>query len=478
MTERFFSTFQIASLLRVAPGAVAEWMAKGWLNSSSTPEGVVQITESDLVSFLEDQGFDFGEEFTHAVTPEQRDEVYRRARDRKADANDANDPVSTAEAMAPEAPKPDQPGEPVDAAQLRLRAEQICDAILADAMGQGAQAVHLTPHRDRLKLQLWINSSPHDKPHFGRRLPDDLGREIIACLLDRANLDIAPEDLTVPRRVEFTRSIEGQQLTLRMSAMPTVNGPRLVISIPHRPDDQALVLEDTARIRLEKLLQGDGLIVVASKRKTGRDRTLRALLADADTDGRSVIAIERNSEPYLDDVIQLQINPASGLTFATAMAAMEYQNADTIVLTELRDPATAFGAFDAAHDGALVIAGINANSALTATGELLAMGLEPWPLGTTLKAIVEQTVVRTLCGHCDGGCERCRQTGWSGRTVLSGVVFIEGRLAELIRTGGSSEQFAQAIVQTGPGSLAHAAQAAVDAGITTPAEVAHILAIN
>ena len=496
MTERLFSTFQIASLLRTAPGAVVEWMVKGWLNSSRTPGGVSQVTESDMVKFLEDQGFDFGEELSGALTAEQRDEVYRRARARKAAANGAGTPVKTATVVAaPQPEQPDQPGEmddqseaempqveadelpfpetpqapPIDAAPPRLRAGQICDAILADAVKHGARAIHLTPHRDGLKLQLRINGSLRDKPQFNRRLPDGLRREIIACFLNRANRDIAPGDLALPHSVEFTRSIEGSQLTFRLSALPTVNGPRLVIRMPcPAADIELLALEDAARTRLEELLQGDGLIVVASKRRTGRDRTLRALLAAADTDGCSVIAIERNSAPDLDDVVQLQINPAAGLTYAAAMAGMEYQDADAIVLTELRDPAVAFNAFDAAHDGALVIAGINAGSAPAAIGELRAMGLEPWPLASTLKAIVEQAAVRTL--GADGG--------WSGRMVLSGVVFVEGELVELIRTGGLAEQFERAIAQGSPGSLAHAAQVAVDTGITTPAEVARILRRN
>ena len=129
---------------------------------------------------------------------------------------------------------------------------------------------------------------------------------------------------------------------------------------------------------------------------------------------------------------------------------------------------------DAAHDGSLVIAGINAHSAASAMDELLVMGLEPWPLGGALKAIVEQTSVRTLCPRCQGGCDACEQTGWSGRKVLSGVVFIDAHLGELIRTGGSPQQFAQIVAQTSQTSLSDAAQAAVDAGETTVEEVAHI----
>ena len=399
----------------------------------------------------------------------QRDEAYRRSPEIEADRLPPPEPPQTP---------------PVDAALLRRRAGQICDAILADAVKQGAGAVHLTPHRDGLKLQLLINGSLRDKPHFDRRLPDSLKGEIIARMLNRANPDIDPENLTVHHSIEFTRSIEGSRLALRLSALPTVNGTRLVIRLPHRPAAD-LSLEDAARTRLGELLQGDGLIVVASKRGIGRDLTLRALLAEADTDRRGVIAIERNYQADLDDVVQLQINPSAGLTFATAMEAMEYQNADTIVLSELRDPPTAFKALAAAHDGALVIAGINANSALAATDELLAMGIEPWPLGITLKAIVEQASVRTLCEYCRqsdsggaflaNGCGRCARSGWSGRTVLSGVVFVDGQLGQLIRGGGSREQFERTMEKGSPGSLAHAAQAAVDAGITTPAEVARVL---
>ena len=195
---------------------------------------------------------------------------------------------------------------------------------------------------------------------------------------------------------------------------------------PPAADIESLALEDAARTRLEELLQADGLILVAAKRRTGRDMTLRALLDAVDTDGRSAIAVERNSAPDLDNVVQVQINPAAGLTYAAAMAAMEHQDADAIVLTELRDPATALNAFDAAHDGALVIAGINANSASEALTELLAMGIEPWPLGGTLKAIVEQGA-RT------------------DTTPPSSVTFVEGQLVEVIRYAGTAAQRDQAL---------------------------------
>jgi len=459
MTERLFSTYQIAKLLGTTLGSVAQWMEKGTLSFCRMPDGAARITESDLIKFLTEQGIDLGEVlakagYTKVAAIGSTSDLLPQAvsvgpAGALAEATTSitppapiDDGPSRTDDQPPAleiAPADQSPGETsaaqlIEAARPDLRAEQICDAILADAARSGAQAICLTPHRDHLVLQLRIGGVLRDKLNFDRHLPDGLRRQIITCLLNRAKPDMAPESLTVPLNAEFTRTIDARNFRLRLSALPTVHGPRLVIHMPCQAADlDLLALEDTARARLEKLLQADGLILVASKRRTGRDLTLRALLNAADTDRRNTIAIEQNSAPDLDNVVQLQINPAAGLTYAAAMDAMEHQDANVIVLTELRDPATALKAFDAAHDGALVIAGVNANSASAAISELLAMGLEPWPLGGTLKAIVEQS-------------------GRPDRTVLSSVIFVEGQLADAIRHAGTAAQCDQAIAQAHPGA--------------------------
>ena len=432
MSERLFSTYQIAKLLGTTLGSVAKWMDKGSLSFCRMPDGTARITESALIEFLTEQGIDLGEMLAAAGSAKVA------AAGGISGLLPQTVPVETADDLADESFEETSAPRLAEAARPDLRAGQICDAILADAARQGAQTIGITPHRDHLALQLRTGGVLHEKLNFDRHLSDGLRREIIECLLNRADPDIDPENLTVPHSAEFTQTIDGQDFTLRLSALPTVHGPRLVIHMPCQAADiESLALEDTARARLEKLLQADGLIVVASKRRTGRDLTLRALLNAADIDGRCAIAIEQNSAPDLDNVVQLQINPAAGLTYAAAMAAMEHQDADAIVLTELRDPATALKAFDAAHDGALVIAGINANSASAAITELLAMGIEPWPLGSTLKAIVEQTSLPAPR----------EQSSRPDRTVLSGVIFVEGQLTEVIRHTGTAEQCDQAITQ-------------------------------
>ena len=482
MTERLFSTYQIARLLGATLSSVVQWMDKGALNCCRMPDGSARITESALIEFLTKQGIDLGEVLTKVgyeevaavssvsgllpqTVPVETTGALTEATTEVTPPNPIDDEPDRTDDQPPEQPSAveitpadESYGEtsatqPPEATRPDLRAGQICDAILSDAARQNAQTIHLTPHRDSLVLQLRTGGVLHDKLNFDRHLPDDLRRQTIACLLNRAAPGIDPAALAVPHSVEFTQTIDGRDLRLRLSALPTAHGLRLVIHMPRQTADlELLALEDAARTRLEKLLQADGLILVAAKRQNGRDMTLRALLNAADTDGRGTIAIERNSGPDLDNVVQLQVNPAAGMTYATAMTAIEHQDADAIVLTELRDPATALKAFDAAHDGALVIAGINTNSASAAITELLAMGIEPWPLGGTLKAIVEQTSVRTPG----------EQSGRSDRTVLSRAIFVERQLASVIRSGGTTEQFDQAIVQS------HPAQSALKPDAKTP----------
>jgi type II secretory ATPase GspE/PulE/Tfp pilus assembly ATPase PilB-like protein len=395
--------------------------------------------------------------------------------------------------IAPEDESPDEtpPPEPVQAPtpHLEIRPEQACNTLIAHALRNGAQTILITPQREHFLLQQRVNGVLQEIRNFEPHLTDTRKRQAVDALFKRAIPDVALAALTVPCNAEFSLNIEDQDLTLQLSAIPTVHGPRLVIHVPSPPAGLDLLgLEPDAHARLEDLLNADGLIVVASKRRTGRDLTLQSLLTATGASQTSTIAIGRHPAADIDNVSQVQVDPNAGLTYSNATSAIEHQDADTILLTELRDPATAMNAFDAAHDGALVIAGTNATSAGQAICELLKMGVEPWPLGGTLKAVVEQASVPVLCEHCKrpaadwpyepAGCDRCDQTGWAGSTVLTGLVFNDGQLPDLIRTAAPCRQIDQTIAQTAPGSLAGAAKLAVAQGVTTPAQAARILRSN
>ncbi len=457
MTERLFSTFQIAQLLGATLEVVNQWIDSGALSPCRMPDGTVQITESALVSFLTGQGIDLGQLLAGV---------------------EESEPATSSKALPLRQPEPAKP-EPSD--------ESPWEAVLGEAIRRGAHSIHITPRRDRVTLQMRIDGRLQGESDFGSHLDDDAKRQIVRNVLDPADPSIDPGALARPLNSESAHKIDGRDITLGVSAIPTVHGAKLVIRLPQPAADlEMLGLSRTAQSRLAQLLRADGLIVVSAKRRIGRDAILGAMLQTADTNNAGIIAVGDFAAPASDNASLLRIESAAGLTYSTATAGIEHQDADTIVLGELRDPITTRNTFEAAHDGALVIAGTNVVSTGEVIAELRSMGLEDWPLGATLKAVVEQIAVPVLCEHCrtrkddsspyePKGCDRCGRSGWSGRTILSGIVFIEDRLAQLVRNGESIAKIKSAIAEAHPESLARIAQDAVDTGITTEAQVAHVL---
>jgi len=240
MAERLFSPNQIARLLGATPTAVFEWMEKGWLNYRRIGQaGSIRITEGSLITFLRKQGVDLGDLLDKTVPADQRAEVHREAQARQIAS--AGRTISTL-AHAPRAiVKADGveeviEAEPVEAPAPDPRAGQVCDAILADAVKHGAEAIHLTPRGDRLDLQLRIGGVLRDKPHFAGRLPDALKTEIVPAMLTRADPDIDPAAMTAAHHGELTRRIDGREITAHFSALPTANGTRLVIHLPRQAE--------------------------------------------------------------------------------------------------------------------------------------------------------------------------------------------------------------------------------------------------
>ena len=476
MTERLFSTYQIAKLLGTTLGAVNRHMEEGVLRFRRMPDGTTRVTESELIDFLTRQGMDLDKVLSKAG-------YTKVSLDKKiSDVKSQSEPDETVDEPAPGPITKTT----VKAPESSPRAAQVCDAIFSDAKNHRAETIHFTPYRSGLVLQLRIDGQLRNKPNFSRNLPEPLRREIVAHLLGLADPSIEPDKLRVPIYSEFALTIDSQKMWVRLSGVPTAFGVKLVIRMPRQSADLArLEIDSDTQADLELLLESGGLIVVAASQKTARDEALAALLEACDASNASVLAIGPQLETDIYTVSHLKLNPPAGLTYAAASAAIADQDADTILLTELRDPTTAWGAFNAAHDGALVIAGSNCDSAREAISELVAMGIEPWPLGRTLKAVVQRASIPVLCEHCRRredessyqpvGCDRCDDTGWSGMKVLTGIVFVQGRLVDLIRSGAPSEQIDREIAESQPHCLANIAKNAIDLGVTTRDEAAGLI---
>ncbi|MDP7636101.1 MAG: ATPase, T2SS/T4P/T4SS family [Phycisphaerae bacterium] len=462
MPERLFSTYQVANLLGATPGAVAQWVKNGWLTFHASPDGPPRISRGSLIQFLRQRGADVARIF----------------------------PEAAVESPSPEAaPVESRPTAEFFAAIPAAMPDQIVDAILADAIRCGAQAFHLTPRREGLALQLRLGGLLHDKVNFARRLPRGLEPKLLAHLMALAGVD---PGTPMPKSADFGRFVEGREVRLHLSAVPTIHGPRIVIHLQQPSAAQGLLqlgMDEADRQRIEQILSGGGMVVVAAPRRPGPCGMLRALLAAADTAARSVVAVEKTAGLEVQGAARMRIDPGAGMTYAVALEALNDQDVDVILVGKLRDPLTATAALEAAHDGALVLAGMNVPGAPAAVGELFAMGLEPWPLAAAMPAVIEQAALRMLCEHCKKpaeqgddhpvctatGCDHCAHTGYRGEIHLAAVLYVKGEVADAVRRAAPADQIAQAAERAGMKSLRQLALKEIRRGLSSPEELARVL---
>ncbi len=496
MSQRTFTTYQIAELLGQTPGTVVEWIQKGWLPVRRMPDGAIRISEQSLVGFLRDRGVDLAElmagaRVEPASEPEDEEASARRARKllaRRIASRPAGEPPSEAESWEPDVadseparpdgrepvepepidpqpdegryepepqpeaePEPETPAaheagpEPSGADEPRpspmpeaepafdelevelrpvpepeprttpeahpqeaelneagpheadepeaddacpARADQVIEAVLADALAKHATAVHFEPREEGLSLRLRVDGVLREKPGFAARLPAGLDRAILERLAGRAGLDAEALERPAEGMMEVRHGDTSYYAAV--ATCPTARGPRLVLRL--RPMDGAgarAALSAVDRARLMELLTGGGVwVVLAGPARSGRRALLCSLAGEAAAAGCSVLVLGRQAGVAGEEADDVPTGGRNGLAYAEAMSAAMGQDADLVCVEDLRDPGTALEAFEAAREGASVVAVVRAADAAEAVGELLAMGLEPWPLSRTLAAVV------------------------------------------------------------------------------------------
>ena len=422
-------------------------------------------------------------------------------------AQAASTPAYEAEVLSEEDESaPDaQTVQPADFEPARSPAAQVAEAIFRDALASRASDIHLTPQDNGLSLRLRIDGVLHEKTNFKQKLPTQLGSELIGYLKFLAGIDLA--QTARPQVRQFQLRVDDQAIRARLAIFPTIHGERIVIHLLDRPDARPtlaqldLVAEDQADLRA-LLGRAGGLIVVAAPVRSQRSYTLRAVLAEMNTAGKNIVVIEKSVACEVEGASHAQVDPHGMFTYADAMAAATDQDADIVMIDDLRDPATAGAALEAALDGATVLAGMRAVSAPIAAATLLEMNLEPWPLASALSAVVAVRCVRRLCPHCrktfrpDGetltrlylqreklgeavcqpvGCENCARTGYVGIVGVVAMMRIDPKVVATIRGCARVSLIREAATQAGMKPLRQAAIDLVHAGETALAEVEPIL---
>jgi general secretion pathway protein E len=392
---------------------------------------------------------------------------------------------------------------------------RLVDALLFEAIGQGARDIHVQPLASEVLIRYRIDGVLAT----ARTVPVRLGPAIVTRIKVMARMDVA--ERRTPQDGRATVAIGGNRgrdpaktIDLRISTLPTAFGERVVIrmlyaeqsstrasiaSLSMPPDVEAAFLDRAGRT--------SGIVLVTGPTGSGKTTTLYATLrwiigrsATGGTADRiadvNVMTIEDPIEYDLSaadaavggsvstsgglprpslPISQTQVDTKKGLTFASGLRHILRQDPDVIMVGEIRDGETARIAIQASLTGHMVFSTLHTNDAPSAISRLIDLEVEPFLICSTLSAVLAQRLVRLLHAECAGrGCTSCLGTGYRGRRGLFELLLMDDAVRALIARGASSTEIRQSVLRRGTRSLSDEGVRLVQAGITTSAEVQRV----
>ena len=366
--------------------------------------------------------------------------------------------------------------------------------LIGHAAASRASDIHIEASADRVVQRLRVDGLLRDVAPPPAGLHDN----IVSRLKIMAGLNIAEKRL--PQDGRFRVVVEGREIDLRASIVPTLHGESVVLRLldrEHAPLDLAgLGFGAALRERLAQLLAlPSGMILVTGPTGSGKTSTLYAALQQLNSRERKILTVEDPVEYQLPGINQIPVRPAIGLDFATLLRALLRQDPDIMLVGEIRDLETARIAAQASLTGHLLLSTVHTNDALGTVLRLVDMGLEPYLVSAVLKGVVAQRLVRCLCAACrapyrpegrlldrpefagggllyrPGGCEACGGTGYRGRNAIAELLVFDDELARCVVTGADAATLAEAARRGGYADLYSDGLAKAAAGITSLDEI-------
>jgi type IV pilus assembly protein PilB len=357
----------------------------------------------------------------------------------------------------------------------------LVDALLTDAASMHASDIHLEPSQDALRVRCRIDGVLHELREF----PKDLQAGILSRIKIMGNLNIAERRLPQDGRTSFELS-SGEAVDLRLASIPSMYGENITIRILEvsalPPTLASLGLRGENLSRFEAALKvPEGGIVIVGPTGSGKSTTLYTTLELIKTPQRKVYTVEDPIERKIDGIIQTEVRPTIGLTFAQALRSLVRADPDVIMVGEIRDLETAKMAADSAITGHQVFSTLHTNDASSAVNRLVEMGVPRYLVAAAWHCFVAQRLVRRLCPSCrrettmtdarweelglgpaprkrfkvwePEGCAKCFGTGYRGRIGLYEVLTVDDDLRDLVATGASVLEIQRAARDKGVSSL-------------------------
>jgi len=354
---------------------------------------------------------------------------------------------------------------------------RLINALLTQALRDGASDIHIEPFETRSVVRLRIDGTLRDLIEPARALH----AAIVSRVKIMAQLDIAEKRL--PQDGRMTLRVAGKPIDVRVSTIPTGHGERVVLRLldkqAGRLDLARLGMDEPTRAHMDRLIrEPHGIVLVTGPTGSGKTTTLYAALSRLDATALNIMTVEDPIEYDLDGISQTQVNTRIEMSFARALRTILRQDPDVVMIGEIRDLETAQIAVQASLTGHLVFATLHTNDAVSAVTRLVDMGVEPFLLASSLIGVGAQRLVRKLCLECrkpfaadaaqlrslgfepTGGtlysaqsCAACNRTGYRGRTGIYELLTVDDELRRLIHDRASEQTLRAHVVARGMRSL-------------------------
>ena len=331
---------------------------------------------------------------------------------------------------------------------------KMVNLVVYDAIRNRDSDIHLEPTVNDLKVRVRIDGVMREF----MQLPKWVCQPVVSRIKILAKLDIA--ERRVPQDGRLKVAIEGRNVDMRVSTLPTHLGEKVVMRILGSGQVPKMTELGFEPENLEAILGAtqnpQGMLLVTGPTGSGKTTSLYSLLNHRKSPEVNIITVEDPVEYQLPGINQVQINPKAGLTFPACLRSSLRQDPDIILVGEIRDQETAEVAFHASMTGHLVLSTLHTNSAPATLSRLLDLGVDPFVVGSTVILVMAQRLAREVCPHCKvnysppemvlkrlnlpadevyfrgAGCPQCSFSGFSGRTGIYEVLQVNPAVRELL----------------------------------------------
>lgn len=389
---------------------------------------------------------------------------------------------------------------------------QIVSAVLEQAIRLRASDVHIEPQKRDTRVRYRVDGILQEKLTLPRRLHD----AVISRIKILGNMKI--DEKRIPQDGRFNFKMADQEVDLRVSSLPTVNGEKIVMRLLKKSGGVPLLTElglrGLALNTLENnILRPHGIILVTGPTGSGKTTTLYAVLSKLNNARVNIVTLEDPVEYEIPGINQVHVNPVAHLTFASGLRSFLRQDPNIILVGEIRDSETTDLAIQASLTGHLVFSTLHTNNAAGAIPRLIDLGAEPFLVSSALNAVVGQRITRRVCPTCreeydpddaikqdirnvlgpllppekpiklfrgrsltdsTQKCESCNSTGYLGRMGIFEVFAVTSAISALILRRATMQDIEKQALKDGMISMKQDGYLKALEGITTIEEVLRV----